>query len=75
MDHRILRNATDKPMKHPLTGQVIMPGQLYTEPEKEPSSGLQEPTEQPDIHVQSIADPESTKKAIATNRRNKTGDK
>ncbi|MCL4440233.1 MAG: hypothetical protein M1609_06490 [Firmicutes bacterium] len=34
MVHRMLSNASGKPMKHPTTGQVIMPGQLYAEPDE-----------------------------------------
>lgn len=71
--HRILINRAEKPMKHPITGQVIMPGQTYAEPEESEMQELKEITE-PIVTVQTVADPESTKKAAAVAKRNKTGD-
>ena len=62
LTHRILVNMTDRPMKHPLTGQTIMPGQSYAEPEEIEPQELKEPAD-PLVTVQSVADPESTKKA------------
>lgn len=74
MTHRMLTNTTGKPMKHPLTGQTIMPGQSYMEPEENKKQELKEPAE-PTVTVQTVADPEATQKAIATSKRNKPGDK
>ena len=34
MTHRILINATDKPIEHPTSGQIILPGQSYAEPKE-----------------------------------------
>lgn len=75
MAHRILMNTTDKPMKHSLTGQTIMPGQSYAEPEEVASEGLMDTATDPTITVQTVADPESTKKATATLKSDKSGDK
>ena len=76
MTHRILKNMTGRPVEHPLTGQIIMPGQYYAEPEEDGADKLKK-AEKPDptITVQHIADPESTKKAAASAQSNKPGDK
>lgn len=75
MAHRILTNTTDRPMKHPLTGQTIMPGQSYVEPEEVASEELKDPATDIGITVQVVADPESTKKAAAVDKSSKSGEK
>ena len=72
--HRILKNTSDKPMKHPLTGQTIMPGQSYAEPVESGEQELKESAES-DLTVQTIADPDATQKEIAVKKGNKSGDK
>ncbi len=57
-------------MKHPATGQVIMPGQSYAEPEDSEHQELQ-PLTEPVVLVQTVADPESTLKVAASSRRRK----
>ncbi|WP_088187548.1 hypothetical protein [Desulfosporosinus sp. FKA] len=72
--HRMLINTTGKPMRHPLTGQIIMPGQSYMELKENEKQELKYPAE-PAVTVQTVADPEATQKAIAASKRNKPGDK
>ena len=60
-------------MKHPLSGQVILPGQSYAEPEAVAHEELEEQAD-PGLIIQTVADPEATKKARAAAKLNKTGD-
>lgn len=61
MEHRIFTNTSGEVKKHPLSGQIIMPGQSYTEPAD------QEPVELIDadgaVTVQTVADPKAFEKA------------
>lgn len=73
LTHRVSTNTTGKVMELP-TGQIVMPGQSYAEPEAAAPAELKESEISPVI-VQTIADPEATQKAIAASKRNKPGDK
>lgn len=74
MTHRIMVNNHNKPMHHPITKQVIMPGQSYAEPTDSEQLELVDPADL-GLLVQRIADPEATKKARVAVKSNKPGDK
>ena len=73
MTHRILISSHKKPMLHPVTGQVILPGQSYAEPIESDELDLVDPAD-PGLLVQRVADPEATKKARAAAKANRSGD-
>ncbi|MCF8566906.1 hypothetical protein LLE49_19490 [Alicyclobacillus tolerans] len=70
----MLVNRTGEPKKHPITGQIIMPGQSYMEPEDSERVELVE-SDDPGILVQTVADPEATRKAIREQRKQAGGQK
>jgi len=67
MLHKMMMNSTNKVMRHPHSGQVVLPGQQYMVPEDT------EPLELvgaslPYITVQTVANPKESKKLSTTRR-------